>query len=135
MAFFFKRAEGPTRSRILARMHRPENCLPAAGYKLHEDRGTVTIKAKNLLVPFHALDFEYAGEKVYVFFCLWEDRSKQPDPARIRDEWTRFVRLESVFLGERNLGQQVLEIVIFGHDKPEEAEAALRRDVGAMIQI
>src|SRR5271165_1121402 len=40
MAFFFKWAEGPARSRILARMHRPENCLPAAGYKVREDRGT-----------------------------------------------------------------------------------------------
>jgi hypothetical protein len=116
-------------------MHRPETCLPATGYKLREDRGTITVKAKNLLIPFHAMDFEYAGEQVYVFFCLWEDRLKQPDRPGIRDEWTRFARLESVLRGERNLGQQVLEIAIFGYNKPEEAEAALRRDVGAMIQI
>jgi len=51
------------------------------------------------------------------------------------EERTRFAKLESVLLGERNLGQQVLEIVIFGCDKPKSAEAALRRDVGAMIQI
>jgi hypothetical protein len=134
MAFFFKWAEGPTRSRILARMHRPENCLPAAGYKLREDRGTITVKAKNLLIPFHALDFEYAGDQVYVFFCVWEDRSKQSERPRIQDEWNQFAKLESVLLGERNLGQQVFEIVIFGYNKPEEAEAALCRDVEAMIQ-
>lgn len=134
MTFFFTWAEGPTRSRILARMHRPENCLPAAGYKLREDRGTITIKAKDLLIPFHDLDFEYAGDHVYVFFCLWEDCAKQPERSRIRDEWNQFAKLESVLLGERNLGQQVLEIVIFGYDKPEEAEAALCRDVEAMIQ-
>ena len=46
----------------------------------------------------------------------------------------QLAKLESVLLGERNLGQQVLEIVVFGYDKPEEAEAALRRDVEAMIQ-
>jgi exosortase len=135
MAFFFQWAEGPARSRILARMHRPENCLPAAGYKLRQDRGTLTVQAKNLLIPFHSLDFENEGEQVYVFFCLWEDRSKQPDRPRNREVWTRFARIESVLRGERNLGQQVLEIVISGYHTPEEAEAALRRHVGSMIQI
>jgi exosortase/archaeosortase family protein len=132
--FFFTWAEGPARSRILARMHRPENCLPAAGYKLRQDRGAIAVKAKGLMIPFRALDFEYAGNQVYVFYCLWEDRSKQSDRPRIRDEWTRFAKLESVLLGERNLGQQVLEIAIFGYNNPEEAEAALYRDVAAMIQ-
>jgi exosortase len=132
--FFFIWAEGPIRSRILARMHRPENCLPAAGYKLSEDRGTITIKAKDLLIPFHDLDFEYAGDHVYVFYCLWEGVSRQPELPRIRDEWNQSAKLESVLLGQRNLGQQVLEIVIFGYNKPEDAEAALRRDVETMIQ-
>jgi exosortase len=133
-AYFFTWAEGPARSRILARMHRPENCLPAAGYQLREDRGAITVEAKNLLIPFHVLDFENAGEKVYVFFCLWENRSKQPDHPRFQDKWTRFARLESVVLGDRNLGQQVLEIVVSGYDKPEEAEAALRKEIAAMVQ-
>jgi len=81
------------------------------------------------------MDFEYAGEQVYVFYCLWEDRSKQPDRPRIAEVWTRFARLESVLRGERNLGQQTLEIVIFGYHTPEEAEAGLCRDVGTMIRI
>jgi hypothetical protein len=25
---------------------------------------------------FHALDFDYDGQQVYVFFCLWQDRLK-----------------------------------------------------------
>jgi exosortase len=134
MAFFFKWAEGPARSRILARLHRPENCLPAAGYKLREDRGTILVQAKDLRIPFRSFAFEDAGNPVYVFFCLWENRAKQPDRPRIQDEWTRLANLESVLLGERNLSQQVLEIVIFGYNKPEEAEAALRRDLVAMIE-
>jgi hypothetical protein len=50
------------------------------------------------------------------------------------ESWTLLARFETVLLGERNLGQQVLEIVIFGYATPQEAEAALRRDVEAMIQ-
>ena len=39
-----------------------------------------------------------------------------------------------VSLGERNLGQQVLEIVIFGYATPQDAELALRRQVGNLIR-
>jgi hypothetical protein len=31
--------------------------------------------------------------------------------------------------------QAVVPLEIFGYNKPEEAEAALRRDFGAMIQV
>ena len=55
---FLKWGPGPTRSRILAHLHRPEDCLPGAGYKLRADRGAITIKVKDLLIPFRALDFD-----------------------------------------------------------------------------
>ena len=46
----------------------------------------------------------------------------------MRDHWDdRLVGLESVLLGERNLAQQTLEIVIFGYATSQEAEGALRR--------
>jgi exosortase len=135
-ALFFKWDAGPPRSRILARLHRPEICLPAAGYKLQTDRGIITVRAKDLLIPFHALDFDYDGKQVYVFFCLWQDRLKSSQPLRIRDHWDdRLVGLESVLLGERNLAQQTLEIVVFGYSTHQEAENALRRQMDELIQI
>jgi exosortase len=133
IAYFFNWVEGSPYSRIRARIHRPEICLPAAGYKLLEDRGTINVKAKNLLIGFHNLNFEYAREEVYVFFCLWEARSKQSEQGRIGNEGERLFRLESVLHGERSLAQQVLEVIISGYDTPEKAEAALRREIGAMI--
>ena len=135
MAFFFKWAAGPPRSRILARLHRPEICLPAAGYKLEADRGTITVNAKDLSIPFHALEFDYNGQPVYVFYCLWQDSRETGEPLRIRDHWDhRLVGLESVLLGERNLGQQTLEIVISGYGTSDEAEGALRRQIGSLIK-
>jgi hypothetical protein len=135
-ALFFKWAAGPPRSRILARLHRPENCLPAAGFKLEQDRGMIVVKAKDLNIPFHAMDFDYDGRPVFVFFCLWQDRSRSGEQLRIRDHWDdRLVGLESVLLGERNLGQQSLEIVIFGYATPQEAEVALRRQMESLIRI
>jgi exosortase len=134
-AFFFKWEAGPPRSRVYARMHRPEICLPAAGYKLREERD-ITIKAKNLSLPFRALDFDYDGQEVHIFYCLWQDRFKTEEPPRIRDRWDdRLIGLESVLLGERNLGQQTLEIAIFGYTSSQEAENALRRQIDDLIQI
>jgi exosortase len=134
-AFFLKWVAGPPSSRILARLHRPENCLPAAGYNLREERD-ITIKAKELIIPFRALDFDYHGKQVSVFFCLWQDGLKSGEELRIRDQWDeRLVGLESVLLGERNLSQQVLEIVISGYANSQEAEGALRRQMENLIRI
>jgi exosortase len=133
-AFFFKWDAGPPSSRILARMHRPENCLPKAGYKLQGERD-ITINAKDLIIPFRALDFDHDGRRVYVFFCLWQDHLKPGEELRIRDHWDdRLVGLESVLLGERNLGQQTLEIVISGYATSQEAEGALRRQMENLIR-
>jgi hypothetical protein len=94
------------------------------------------VKAKELIIPFRALEFEYDGQPVYVFFCLWQDRIKSGESFRIRDHWDeRLVGLESVVLGERNLAQQTLEIVIFGYGTSEQAEGALRRQMEEMITI
>jgi exosortase len=132
--YFSKWAAGPPRSRVAARLHRPENCLPAIGYKLRLDRGIIDIQARDLTIPFHGLEFDYEGQPVQVFFCLWQDRSKTSDNPRIRDHWDdRLIGLESVILGERNLGQQVLEIVMFGYATSQEAEAALRRRMGDLV--
>ena len=70
----------------------------------------------------------------HVFFCLWQDGSKGPIRPRMLDPWTRLARFETVLLGERNLGQQVLEIVIFGYATHQEAGAALRRQMEELIR-
>jgi exosortase len=135
-ALFFKWAAGPPSSRIQARLHRPDNCLPAVGYKLQIDRGIIIVRVKDLMIPFHAMDFECDGRLAYVFFCIWQDSLKSSQQLRIRDHWDgRLVGLESVLLGERNLAQQTLEIVVFGYSKSEEADNALRRQMDELIQL
>lgn len=133
VAYFFRWASGPSRSRILARAHRPQNCLPGAGYKPCGDHGMITVQAKGLSIPFHALDFEDGGNKVYVFFCLWEDGLKSSERPRIEDKWSQLAKLRSVVLGERNLAQQTFEIVISGYDSSEQAEAAFGREIVTLI--
>ena len=80
------------------------------------------------------MDFERERERLHVFFCLAEDGLKPTERPRIQDEWNPVARLESVVLGKRNLGQQVLEIVVSGYDTFEAAEAAFRREIAGIIQ-
>jgi len=101
-----------------------------------EEEHNITIRAKDLSLPFRSMDFDYHGKDVYVFYCLWQDRLKRGEQVRVRDYWDdRLVRLESVLFGERNLGQQTLEIVISGYSTSRDAEGALRRQMEDLIQI
>ena len=133
VAYFFRWANGPSRSRILARGHRPESCFPAAGYKSCGDHGIITVEAKGFSIPFHALEFENEGTKQYVFFCLWEEGLKSSERPWIKDTWSRFSRLRSVVIGQRNLAQQTLEIVISGYDSHQKAESVFRREIVTLI--
>jgi hypothetical protein len=45
----------------------------------------IAVRAKDLDIPFHAMEFDYDGQPVYVYFCLWQDRSRSGEQLRIRD--------------------------------------------------
>jgi hypothetical protein len=94
----------------------------------------ITVQVKGLSIPFHALDFEDGQDKKYVFFCLWEDGVKTSERLRLDDQWNRSAKLRSVLLGQRNLAQQTLEVVVSGYDSPEQAETAFRREIASLIQ-
>jgi exosortase len=135
VAYLFRWAQGPAWSRILARGHRPEICFPAAGYKPCGDHGRILVQADGLSIPFHALDFDDGKNKEYVFFCLWEQGAKDSAEPDAVAGWSQLARLKSVLLGERGLAQQTLEIVITGCASPEQAQAALRREITTLIQV
>jgi exosortase len=146
-AMFFTWGGEPTHSRILAHLHRPDDCLPGVGYKLGADLGSITFKAKDILIPFRVLHFDYNGKPAYVFYCLWQDRPKTAQVPKVGDAWNKrlvglessdrsnlLVRFQSVLLGQRDLAQQTLEIVIFGYATHQEAEDALRRQMENLIR-
>jgi exosortase len=133
-AFFFKWNAGPARSRILARTHRPDICLPAIGLKLDRDLGSITVKAGGIDIPFRAFTFSSRQQTVHVYFCVWQDRAKGVTAQDKRAGWNRIVGVESVLRGERNLGQQVLELVLVGYESEVEAEADLRARLPQFIR-
>jgi hypothetical protein len=94
--------------------------------------GSARLPAEGLVVA----GLDYDGKEVYVFYCLWQDGLRSGEQLRVRDHWDdRLVGLESVFFGERHLGQQTLEIVISGYSSSQDAESALRRQMEDLIRI
>jgi exosortase/archaeosortase family protein len=131
-AFFFRWRAGEATSRMSARDHRPEICLPSRGYKVKADLGIHYLPAHGLELPFRAYIFEDAGRVLYVFFCLWEDGAdKQTGLGRSK----YLDRLDSVLAGRRRLGQQTLEIVVSGYASMQDAEQAVRQRLRSLIQL
>lgn len=109
----------------LARLHRPEVCLPSAGCFLRSDEGSWTGDVRGLSLPFRQLIFDYNGAPLYVFYCLTEDRVIRGSAEG--EDWTAASRLRAVAEGRRHLGQQVLEVILRGPQSPQQAEATMRR--------
>jgi exosortase len=133
--FFFRWNPGSS-SVVRARAHRPDICLPSAGWKQIADRGTKTYSARDgVALPARHVTFKQEGSNavVHTFFCLQEDKihreEARPDlqlVEGVQPDWSAEARLLAVRNGIRNLGQQVLEVV-FLTPRPIDDEAAEAR--------
>lgn len=129
-AFFLKWNPGASRSRSLARTHRPEICLSASGYTLQADLGLVTLAMAGLDIPFEQYVFEKDGIPVNVFFCLWQDHPRAGRPGL---SWSRYAGFLFALHGQRSISQQVLEFAMFGPLSPDQARSQFRSELGALI--
>lgn len=114
---------------LRARQHRPEICLTAAGMRLDEDFGIRPVKVGDLDLQFRVYRFDAGGEKLHVFFLLWEDGAEEQTGAStaVREQ------LLAAWRGRRFFGQQTLELVLAGYDSMEEALSAVRIEVPRWI--
>ena len=131
--FFFQWAPGRTSS-ILARMHRPETCLPSLGCHLIRDETPITKEVHGVKILFHPYLFEQGGRPLHVWWALW-DGAETPT-GRVTSEGANepgYI-LSVALSGQRNLGQQVLEIVLANEADDGAANAALERLLPQLIK-
>jgi len=127
---FFLRWKAGENSVQLAKGHRPDVCFPATGAKLVESHDYVTAKVGDLSLPFKYQTFQSGDQLLHVFYCLWSDcASVQPDESGEGKMW----RLRAFWHGERNLGQQIFEVVITGPETSEAAVARFQADLPHLI--
>ncbi len=74
--FFFRWFPGSAAAQ-LARGHKPDICLPAAGLRLDRYGGIQSMHIGKLDIPFQCYVFDYQGKPLHVFYCLWEDHQQQ----------------------------------------------------------
>jgi exosortase len=132
LTFFFRWNPGRT-STIAARQHRPEVCLPAAGRTLREGRPDQKIQVGECMLTFGSYVFEGESQPLHVFFCLWENQNADAGQSAQEQDYSRANRLQRVLSGQRNLGQQSLEVIMAGFESSEEAEAAFREQMKTML--
>jgi len=130
--YFFRWLPGPASSRMLARFHRPEICLPAAGLRLVRESEVEMVKSGDIELPFRTYLFEQNQGPLHVFFCVWEDQSDPGMP--FLESWTPETRLQAVLMHRRRLGQQVLEVGIAGDATDEEARNEFERVIAPLIR-
>jgi len=117
----------------LAKGHRPEICFPASGAQLVQDFGQVSLAAKGLALAFRHQSFQTAAGLTHVFYCLWSDNASPAETSLLEDE-SYASRFQAVMAGKRNLGQQVVEIVLQGPDSGTAAVALLKLRLPSLIQ-
>jgi len=141
--FFFRWSPGGS-SVVRARAHRPDICLPAAGWQQRSDTNQTYFVNDQLSLPFRRVDFVQGnGVAAHTFFCLQEDRrtnEARPDlelPAGIQPEWSFPARWRAVRDGVRNTGQQVMEFVIVSSDRvsAERIDAEFASMLPKLIQM
>jgi hypothetical protein len=122
-------------SEQLAKVHKPEICFPAAGAKLLDDFGRVTLKPNGVSMTFHDQSFSTGAGLIHVFYCLWSDRiAPGEDTTKEQDNNSQAGRIRAVLAGKRNLGQQVLEIVIHGPESNDDAVKVLQQSLPNLIK-
>ncbi|HET6406282.1 MAG TPA: exosortase/archaeosortase family protein, partial [Chthoniobacteraceae bacterium] len=132
--FFFEWKPGDGRSAILARVHRPEICLPGVGLREVGTRGSVEANVEGFRLRFESLHFQdRRGDSIFVFFCPWEFAPGAEGRNVTFSNSTRRDSLERVWRRERWLGQQTLELIVTGYRDRTEAEAALKRELAGII--
>jgi exosortase len=122
--FFFRWKPGAT-TILRARAHRPDICLPSAGWRQTADHGVRDYSArKELALPFRHFTFlrSFPGQPdlfAEAFFCMHEDsvRAEENSSARFDPnsrrptDWVFADRYRVVREGLRNPGQQVMEVI------------------------
>jgi hypothetical protein len=112
----------------LAQSHRPDICLPAAGYNMKEDVGIKMMDINGLVLPLHRYVFQdpFSRQLLYVFQVITDDRMRPGDTDLESQVPDQIQRLKAAWGGRRNPGQRSLLLVNQGAANLDEAEAGVQ---------
>ena len=133
LMYFLEWRPGPIRSRVLARIHRPDICLSSVGLKLIEDRGTISVEAAGFDLAFHAYTFEQDGHPLFVYYGIWQNRSHRARESGSLSQSEHTAGLQAVMWRERRLGQLVAELAATGYTNAAQADAGFQQTLKKLL--
>jgi exosortase/archaeosortase family protein len=134
MMYFFRWLPGRTAARFV-KVHRPDICLPASGRTMERDNGLHLLVVNGVSLPVRSYRFDDRGVPLHVFYCYWDARSSYENAAAAESEdWSARGRLRAALQGRREIGAQMLEVVVWGYQDDAEASEALARELGQVIR-
>ncbi len=134
MIYFFRWLPGRTAAHFV-KVHRPDICLPASGLTMNRDHGIRLLPVNGIDLPVRSYRFDDHGEPLHVFYCYWDARSSYENTqASVEEDWTALGRLRAAWQGRREIGAQMLEVVVWGYENDADADEALRHRLAQIIQ-
>ena len=134
LMFFFRWFPGRTAARFI-KIHRPDICLPASGRTMERDNGLRMLQVNGLSLPIRSYRFQDRGAPLHVFYCYWDARSSYENAAAAAaEDWSFRGRVRTALQGRREIGAQILEIVVWGYEDDREANDALARELARVVQ-
>jgi exosortase len=119
---------------LFVKVHRPDVCLPASGLTLTHDRGIELINVNGIKLPIRSYRFDDHGVPLHVVYCYWDARSSYSSVSdAIEEDWTARGRIRAALNGRREIGAQMLELVVWGYQDDEEARRVLERALGEVV--
>ena len=115
----------------LAKSHGPETCLPAVGMTLKNQSGTTEVRIGDVRLAMQQYVFETEGNRVHVFYGIYEDVSGSAKLANRRTDAGS--RVAAALAGSRNYGQRFFEVAVVGPEDGDAAKAALERELRRLI--
>ncbi len=135
MMYFFHWLPGRTAA-LFVKVHRPDICLPASGITMVRDNGIHLLKVNGVNLPIRSYRFDDHGAPLHVFYCYWDARSSYENKSAANEEdWTARGRIRAAMCGQREIGAQMLELVVWGFDDDVEASMALQRQLEQIVGV
>lgn len=87
------------------------------------------------LLSLGSYRFDDRGIPLEAFYCYWDARSSYDSVAAAESEdWSARGRAQAALQGRREIGAQMLEIVVWGYQHGSEASEALVRELAQVIR-
>lgn len=135
MMYFFRWFPGRTAA-LFVKIHRPDVCLPASGMTLNRDAGMRLLAVNGVNLPIRSYRFDDRGTPLHVFYCYADGRSSYENAKAAEEEdWTMRGRVRAAWKGRRDVGAQMLEVVVWGYDNDRDADEALQRELAQIIRF